>query len=53
MIDAIEINAMNLYSLSNYEKGRLCTSKLLSAQEKIKSISRDDVNDFVRIGTQK
>lgn len=34
MIDAIEINAMNLYSLSNYEKGRLCTSKLLSAQEK-------------------
>ena len=34
MSDAIEINAMNLYILSNYEKGRLCTSRLIAIWEK-------------------
>lgn len=34
MSDAIEINAMNLYILFNYEKGRLCTSRLIIIWEK-------------------
>lgn len=34
MVDAVEINAMNLYSLSNYEKGRLRTSRPISIWEK-------------------
>lgn len=34
MVDTIQINAMNLYSLSNFEKGRLCSSKPISPWEK-------------------